>query len=75
MTRKLKRQGQIWIRVFPDFQFKNQQKYVWVKQMSFPSFWICRIQKLQKLNGIPMSLDLTSNETYLYTLPWALILV
>ena len=32
VTRYMQRQGQIWIRIFPDnLLLKNQRKYVWVK--------------------------------------------
>ena len=50
MTRKLKRQGQIWIRVFPDISVSEKPAEVRMgKGKGSPSFWICRIQKGQIL--------------------------
>ena len=48
MTRKLKRQGQIWIRVSQIFQLvKNQQKYVWVKEKALHLFGFAVFKKVK----------------------------
>src|SRR5210317_108933 len=50
MTRKLKRQGQIWIRVFPDLVISQKPAEVRMgKGKGSPSYWVCRVQKGQML--------------------------
>ena len=75
MTRKLKRQGQIWIRVFPDISVSEKPAEVRMgKGKGSPSFWICRIQKGQilfELDGIPKSLALQAMKLACHKLPWA----
>ena len=66
MTRKLKRQGQIWIRVFPDISVSMG------KGKGSPSYWICRIQKGQvlfELDGVPKSLALQALKLALHKCP------
>ena len=75
MTRKLKRQGQIWIRVFPDISVSEKPAEVRMgKGKGSPYFWICRIQKGQilfELDGIPKSLALQAMKLACHKLPWA----
>src|SRR5689334_18497226 len=48
ITRKFKRTGQIWIRVFPDIGVSCKPAEVRMgKGKGSPSFWICRIKKGQ----------------------------
>ena len=60
MTRKLKRNGQIWIRVFPDISVSEKPAEVRMgKGKGNPSFWISRIKKGQilfELDGITLEL-------------------
>jgi len=50
LTRKFKRTGQIWIRVFPDVSVSLKPAEVRMgKGKGAPSFWICRVQKGQIL--------------------------
>ena len=45
MTRKLKRTGQIWIRVFPDLGVSQKPAEVRMgKGKGSPDFWVCRIK-------------------------------
>jgi len=60
MTRKLRRSGQIWIRVFPDIAVSEKPAEVRMgKGKGNPSFWISRIKKGQilfELDGITIEL-------------------
>jgi large subunit ribosomal protein L16 len=60
MTRKLRRAGQIWIRVFPDIAVSEKPAEVRMgKGKGNPSFWISRIKKGQilfELDGISIEL-------------------
>jgi large subunit ribosomal protein L16 len=60
MTRKLRRAGQIWIRVFPDIAVSEKPAEVRMgKGKGNPSFWISRIKKGQilfELDGITIEL-------------------
>ena len=50
LTRKFKRQGQIWIRVFPDSAVSEKPAEVRMgKGKGAPCFWVCRIKKGQIL--------------------------
>ena len=75
ITLKLKRQGQIWIRVFPDISVSEKPAEVRMgKGKGSPSFWICRIQKGQilfELDGVPKSLALQAMKLACQKLPWA----
>jgi len=59
MTRKFKRSGQIWIRVFPDIAVSKKPAEVRMgKGKGAPSFWISRItagQFLFEMEGISFS--------------------
>jgi len=60
MTRKFKRSGQIWIRIFPDIPVTEKPLEVRMgKGKGAPSFWICRIQPGQilfEMDGISLTL-------------------
>ena len=60
ITRKLRRNGQVWIRIFPDIAVSEKPAEVRMgKGKGNPSFWICRIQPGQvlfELEGISIEL-------------------
>lgn len=60
MTRKFKRSGQIWIRIFPDIPITSKPAEVRMgKGKGSISFWICRIKKGQilfEMDKIPYAL-------------------
>lgn len=60
MTRKFKRVGQIWVRVFPDLPVTNKPAEVRMgKGKGSVSYWACSIQAgqiLYEMDGIPLSL-------------------
>ena len=60
MTRKLKRSGQIWIRVFPDLGVSQKPAEVRMgKGKGSINHWVCPVKKGQilfELNGIPAQL-------------------
>jgi large subunit ribosomal protein L16 len=67
MTRKLKRNGQIWIRVFPDIAVSQKPAEVRMgKGKGAPSYWMCRIKKGQVLFEIDgVSQDLAKDAAQL----------
>ena len=73
VVRKLKRQGQIWIRIFPDIVVSEKPAEVRMgKGKGSPSYWICRIQKGQvlfELDGVPKSLALQALKLALHKCP------
>lgn len=60
ITRKLKRSGKIWIKIFPDIPVTQKPLEVRMgKGKGAPSFWICRIkagQILFEIDGISLQL-------------------
>jgi large subunit ribosomal protein L16 len=60
MTRKFKRSGQIWIRIFPDIPVTKKPAEVRMgKGKGAPAFWMCRIQPGQilfEMDGISLPL-------------------
>ena len=60
MTRKFKRSGQIWIRVFPDISVTLKPAEVRMgKGKGAPSFWVCKVKSGQiifEMDGIPFSM-------------------
>lgn len=60
ITRKFRRTGQIWIRVFPDISVSSKPAEVRMgKGKGSPSFWICRVKKGQilfEMDGISSQL-------------------
>nr|YP_006280955.1 ribosomal protein L16 [Helicosporidium sp. ex Simulium jonesi]ACT36181.1 ribosomal protein L16 [Helicosporidium sp. ex Simulium jonesi] len=73
ITRKLKRTGQIWVRIFPDIVVTAKPSEVRMgKGKGAPSYWVCRVQKGQilfELNGIPLSLAQQAAKLVSYKLP------
>ena len=63
MTRKFKRAGQIWIRVFPDLPITNKPAEVRMgKGKGSVSYWVCSVQSgqiLYEMDGIPYQLAKT----------------
>jgi large subunit ribosomal protein L16 len=56
ITRKLKRSGQVWIRVYPDINVSAKPLEVRMgKGKGAPSYWVCRIkagQLLYEIDGV-----------------------
>lgn len=79
MTRTLKRQGQIWIRVFPDVGISQKPAEVRMgKGKGAVSYWVCRIQKGQmlfELDGVPRALALQAVHAACHKLPWPALFV
>lgn len=73
MTRKFKRVGQIWIRVFPDLPITNKPAEVRMgKGKGSVSYWVCSIQSgqiLYEMDGIPLSLAKAGSQLALHKLP------
>lgn len=79
MTRKVKRQGQIWIRVFPDLAVSQKPAEVRMgKGKGSPSYWVCRIQKGQilfELDGMPKDVAMQAMRLAMHKYPWQAMLV
>jgi len=60
ITRKLKRTGQVWIRVFPDTVVTRKPAEVRMgKGKGAPCFWVCKVragQILYEMDGVAVSL-------------------
>ena len=73
MTRKFKRAGQIWIRVFPDLPITNKPVEVRMgKGKGSVSYWVCSIQSgqiLYEMDGIPLPLAKTGCKLAYQKLP------
>ena len=73
MTRKFKRAGQIWIRVFPDLPITNKPAEVRMgKGKGSVSYWVCSIQSgqiLYEMDGIPFQLAKTGSQLAYQKLP------
>lgn len=73
LTRKFKRIGQIWIRVFPDISVSSKPAEVRMgKGKGSPSFWICRVKKGQilfEMDGISSQLAKQAARLAYYKLP------
>lgn len=73
LTRKFKRQGQIWIRVFPDIAISSKPAEVRMgKGKGAPSFWVCRVKKGQilfEMDGISSQLAKQAAHLAYYKLP------
>ena len=73
ITRKFKRMGQIWIRVFPDISVSAKPAEVRMgKGKGSPNFWICRIKKGQilfEMDGISSQLAKQAALLAYYKLP------
>lgn len=72
-TRKFKRSGQIWIRVFPDIAVSTKPAEVRMgKGKGAPDYWICKIdqgQILFEMDGISESLAHQAAQLAYYKLP------
>ena len=73
ITRKLRRTGQVWIRVFPDLVVTRKPAEVRMgKGKGSPAFWVCRIQPgqlLYEIDGVPASLAMQAARLAYYKLP------
>jgi large subunit ribosomal protein L16 len=73
LTRKFKRAGQIWIRIFPDIAVSLKPAEVRMgKGKGAPSYWICRVQKGQilfEMDGISLQLAQQAALLAYYKLP------
>jgi len=60
MTRHIKRQGKIWIRVFPDVPVSSKPAEVRMgKGKGSPDYWACRVKPgriLFEMDGVPLDL-------------------
>ena len=73
MTRKLKRTGQIWIRIFPDLGVSQKPAEVRMgKGKGAIQQWVCHVQKGQilfEVNGVPESLAVQAVQLAQHKLP------
>jgi large subunit ribosomal protein L16 len=73
LTRKFKRIGQIWIRIFPDIAVSSKPAEVRMgKGKGAPSFWICKVQQGQilfEMDGISLELAQQAATLGYYKLP------
>jgi large subunit ribosomal protein L16 len=73
ITRKFKRTGQIWIRIFPDIPVSAKPAEVRMgKGKGSPSFWVARVQRGQilfEMDGIPLQLAKQAANLAYYKLP------
>ena len=73
LTRKFKRMGQIWIRIFPDIAVSTKPAEVRMgKGKGAPSFWICKIKQGQilfEMDGISYQIAQQAANLAYYKLP------
>lgn len=73
ITRKFKRMGQIWIRVFPDISVSSKPAEVRMgKGKGSPNVWVCRVKKGQilfEMDGISAQLARQAASLAYYKLP------
>ncbi len=73
ITRKFKRTGQIWIRIFPDLAISTKPTEVRMgKGKGAPSFWICKVKQGQilfEMDGISPKLAHQAADLVYYKLP------
>lgn len=73
MTRKFKRSGKIWIRIFPDIPVTKKPLEVRMgKGKGTPCFWICKIQAgdiLFEIDGVSLQLAKQASILADYKLP------
>lgn len=73
ITRKFKRMGQIWIRIFPDISVSSKPAEVRMgKGKGAPSFWVCCVKKGQilfEMDGISPQLAKQAALLAYYKLP------
>lgn len=79
ITRKFKRSGKVWIKIFPDIPVTQKPLEVRMgKGKGAPSFWICRIQAGQilfEMDGVPLQLATQAAKLADYKLPFKTELV
>ena len=60
LTRHMKRQGRVWIRIFPDVPVSSKPAEVRMgKGKGSPEFWVCRVKPgriMFELDGVPRDL-------------------
>ena len=60
MTRHMKRQGRVWIRIFPDLPVTKKPTEVRMgKGKGSPEFWVCRVKPgrvMFEMDGVPREL-------------------
>lgn len=73
ITRKLKRTGVVWIRVFPDISVSSKPAEVRMgKGKGSPDFWACRVKKGQilfEIDGVSSAMALQAVKSAKYKLP------
>jgi large subunit ribosomal protein L16 len=73
ITRKFKRMGQIWIRIFPDISVSSKPAEVRMgKGKGSPCFWVCRVKKGQilfEMDGVSLQLAKQASLLAYYKLP------
>lgn len=73
ITRKLKRSGQVWTRIFPDRVVTTKPAEVRMgKGKGSPSHWVCRVRPgeiLYEIDGVTTSLALQAARLAHYKLP------
>jgi len=73
LTRKFKRTGQIWIRIFPDIAVSTKPAEVRMgKGKGAPSFWICKVKQGQilfEMDGISFQIAQQAALLAYYKLP------
>ncbi len=73
LTRKFKRSGQIWIRIFPDLAISSKPAEVRMgKGKGVPTYWACRVKKGQilfEMDGISIQLAQQAALLAYYKLP------
>lgn len=73
ITRKLKRTGVVWIRVFPDISVSSKPAEVRMgKGKGSPDFWACRVKKGQilfEIDGVTSTMAMQAVKAAKYKLP------
>lgn len=73
ITRRFKRMGKVWIRVFPDIVVTSKPAEARMgKGKGSPTYWICRVQKGQllfEMDGVPLTLAQQASVLAYYKLP------
>lgn len=73
ITRRFKRTGVIWIRVFPDIAVSSKPAEVRMgKGKGSPDYWACRVKKGQilfEMDGVPTTLAIQAAKAVKYKLP------
>lgn len=73
ITRKFKRTGVIWIRIFPDISVSSKPAEVRMgKGKGSPDFWACRVKKGQilfEMDGVSPTLAMQAVKAAKYKLP------